>query len=71
MARHRVFRDWGAEGTNYSIFLRKTDGSPAIRLGDGGFARFSGWPLGGIDRRSTGEVDVAAYRRRRTEAAYR
>ena len=37
-----VFSETGeAEGTNYSIFLRKTDGSPAIRLGDGGFARLS------------------------------
>jgi Tol biopolymer transport system component len=34
-----VFSETGeAIGTNYSIFLRKTDGSPAIRLGDGGFA---------------------------------
>lgn len=34
-----VFSESGeAIGTNYSIFLRKTDGSPAIRLGDGGFA---------------------------------
>jgi eukaryotic-like serine/threonine-protein kinase len=30
-----------AEGNNYSIFLRKTDGSPAVRLGDGGFAGLS------------------------------
>ena len=37
-----VFSETGeAEGTNYSIFLRKTDGSPAIRLGDGGFASLS------------------------------
>jgi len=34
-----VFSETGeAIGTNYSIFLRKTDGSPAVRLGDGGFA---------------------------------
>src|SRR4029077_15560434 len=33
-----VFSESGeAEGSNYSIFLRKTDGSPAVRLGDGGF----------------------------------
>ena len=33
-----VFSETGeAIGTNYSVFLRKTDGSPAIRLGDGGF----------------------------------
>ena len=37
-----VFSETGeAEGTNYSIFLRKTDGSPAIRLGDGGFGSLS------------------------------
>jgi eukaryotic-like serine/threonine-protein kinase len=31
-----VFSETGeAVGTNYSIFLRKTDGSPAVRLGDG------------------------------------
>jgi serine/threonine protein kinase/Tol biopolymer transport system component len=26
---------------NYSVFLRKTDGSPAVRLGEGGFAALS------------------------------
>ena len=37
-----IFSETGeAEGTNYSIFLRKTDGSPAIRLGDGGSAFLS------------------------------
>ncbi len=37
-----VFSETGeAEGSNYSIFLRKTDGSPAVRLGDGGFAALS------------------------------
>ncbi|MGA9529534.1 MAG: protein kinase [Terriglobales bacterium] len=37
-----VFSETGeAIGTNYSIFMRKTDGSPAIRLGDGGFASLS------------------------------
>jgi serine/threonine protein kinase/dipeptidyl aminopeptidase/acylaminoacyl peptidase len=37
-----VFSETGeAEGTNYSIFLRKTDGSPAVRLGDGDFAALS------------------------------
>ena len=37
-----VFSESGeAEGSNYSIFLRKTDGSPAVRLGDGGFAALS------------------------------
>jgi eukaryotic-like serine/threonine-protein kinase len=37
-----VFSETGeAEGANYSIFLRKTDGSPAVRLGDGGFAAIS------------------------------
>jgi dipeptidyl aminopeptidase/acylaminoacyl peptidase len=37
-----VFSETGeAIGTNYSIFLRKTDGSPAVRLGDGGFAALS------------------------------
>ena len=37
-----VFSETGeAEGTNYSIFLRKTDGSPAIRLGDGDSAFLS------------------------------
>jgi Tol biopolymer transport system component len=37
-----IFSETGeAEGTNYSIFLRKTDGSPAIRLGDGGFGSLS------------------------------
>ena len=37
-----VFSETGeAVGTNYSIFLRKTDGSPAIRLGEGGQAVIS------------------------------
>ena len=37
-----VFSETGeAEGNNYSVFLRKTDGSPAIRLGDGGFGYLS------------------------------
>jgi Tol biopolymer transport system component len=37
-----VFSETGeAIGTNYSIFLRKTDGSPAVRLGDGGLAALS------------------------------
>ena len=32
-----VFSETGeAVGTNYGVFLRKTDGSPAVRLGDGG-----------------------------------
>jgi eukaryotic-like serine/threonine-protein kinase len=37
-----IFSETGeAVGTNYSIFLRKTDGSPAVRLGDGGFGYLS------------------------------
>jgi serine/threonine protein kinase/Tol biopolymer transport system component len=37
-----IFSETGeAVGTNYSIFMRKTDGSPAIRLGDGGFGSLS------------------------------
>ena len=37
-----VFSETGeAAGNNYSIFLRKTDGSPAVRLGDGGFGALS------------------------------
>jgi Tol biopolymer transport system component len=37
-----VFSESGeAEAANYSIFLRKTDGSPAVRLGDGGFGFLS------------------------------
>ena len=28
-------------GTNYAVYMRKTDGSPAIRLGDGGASRLS------------------------------
>ncbi|MGA9393599.1 MAG: protein kinase [Candidatus Sulfotelmatobacter sp.] len=37
-----VFSETGeASGANYSIFLRKTDGSPAVRLGDGGFGFLS------------------------------
>jgi Tol biopolymer transport system component len=37
-----IFSETGeAEGSNYSIFMRKTDGSPAVRLGDGGFAYLS------------------------------
>jgi eukaryotic-like serine/threonine-protein kinase len=37
-----IFSESGeAEGTNYSIFLRKTDGSPAVRLGEGGHAVLS------------------------------
>jgi Tol biopolymer transport system component len=37
-----IFSETGeAEGTNYSIFMRKTDGSPAVRLGDGSQAYLS------------------------------
>jgi Tol biopolymer transport system component len=37
-----VFSETGeAVGSNYSIFLRKTDGSPAVRLGEGGFGSLS------------------------------
>jgi len=37
-----VFSETGeASGGNYSIYVRKTDGSPAVRLGDGGFAYLS------------------------------
>ncbi|MGA2643387.1 MAG: protein kinase [Candidatus Sulfotelmatobacter sp.] len=37
-----VFSETGeASGANYSIFLRNTDGSPAVRLGDGGFGYLS------------------------------
>ncbi len=37
-----IFSESGeAVGSNYSIFLRKTDGSPAVRLGDGGFGFLS------------------------------
>jgi len=37
-----VFSETGeAVGANYSIYLRKTDGSPAVRLGEGGFGYLS------------------------------
>jgi serine/threonine protein kinase/sugar lactone lactonase YvrE len=37
-----VFSESGeAVGTNYSVFLRKTDGSSAVRLGEGGFGALS------------------------------
>src|SRR3954468_12719054 len=37
-----LFSETGeAMGANYSIFVRKTDGSPAVRLGDGGFGALS------------------------------
>jgi serine/threonine protein kinase/Tol biopolymer transport system component len=37
-----LFSETGeAVGTNYGIFLRGTDGSPAVRLGDGGFGALS------------------------------
>jgi len=37
-----VFSESGeAVGTNYSILMRKTDGSPAVRLGAGGFGSLS------------------------------
>jgi eukaryotic-like serine/threonine-protein kinase len=37
-----VFSETGeAVGADYSVYLRKTDGSPAVRLGDGGFGRLS------------------------------
>ena len=37
-----VFSETGeAVGGNYSIFLRKTDGAPAVRLGEGGFGALS------------------------------
>ncbi len=37
-----LFSETGeAMGANYSIFVRKMDGSPAVRLGDGGFGALS------------------------------
>ncbi len=37
-----VFSETGeAVGANYSVYIRKTDGSPAVRLGDGGFGFLS------------------------------
>jgi Tol biopolymer transport system component len=37
-----IFSETGeAVGTHYSMFLRKMDGSPAIRLGNGGFGKLS------------------------------
>ena len=37
-----IFSETGeAVGANYSVYLRKTDGSPAVRLGDGGFGFLS------------------------------
>ena len=37
-----LFSETGeAVSGNYSVFLRKTDGSPAVRLGEGGFAALS------------------------------
>jgi eukaryotic-like serine/threonine-protein kinase len=37
-----LFSETGeAVGTNYSMFLRKTDGSAAVRLGSGGFGKLS------------------------------
>jgi WD40 repeat protein len=37
-----LFSETGeAVGANYGLFLRKTDGSPAVRLGDGGFGALS------------------------------
>lgn len=37
-----LFSETGeAVGANYSVFLRKTDGSPAVRLGEGGFGALS------------------------------
>ncbi len=37
-----VFSETGeAVGSNYSIFLRKTNGEPAVRLGEGGFGALS------------------------------
>ncbi len=37
-----IFSESGeAVGANYSVFLRKTDGSPAVRLGEGGFGFLS------------------------------
>jgi Tol biopolymer transport system component len=37
-----IFSETGeAVGSNYSIFLRKTDGSPAVRLGDGAHGTLS------------------------------
>jgi eukaryotic-like serine/threonine-protein kinase len=37
-----LFSETGeAVGANYSIFIRKTDGSPAVRLGEGGFGALS------------------------------
>ena len=47
-----VFSESGeAEGSNYSIFLRKTSGEPAVRLGEGGFGALSPdgqWVLTGV-----------------------
>ena len=47
-----LFSETGeAMGANYSLFLRKTDGSPAVRLGDGGFGALSSdgkWVLASV-----------------------
>jgi Tol biopolymer transport system component len=44
-----LFSETGeAAGANYSLYLRKTDGSPAVRLGDGSFGALSpdgGWAI--------------------------
>jgi eukaryotic-like serine/threonine-protein kinase len=36
-----ITHDGEGAGVNYAVYLRKTDGSPAVRLGDGALARLS------------------------------
>ena len=59
-------------GPGYSAFLRRTDGSPAIRLGEGDAAQpVAGSPMGSGHRRDGGRAAVRAVpdRRRRAQAA--
>jgi eukaryotic-like serine/threonine-protein kinase len=47
-------------GAKYSVFLRKTDGSPAVRLGDGSYAAMSpdGKWVAALDLSSPGQVEL-------------
>ena len=68
-----LFSETGeAVGANYSIFVRKTDGSPAVRLGDGGFGALSPdgkWVL--AIRGLSGKAGPASHWSRRAQATHR
>ena len=56
-------------GPNYTVFLRDTDGSPPVRIGQGvGDGDFSGWQMGDHEAGEGGGAEHGADGRGRGEA---